>query len=1468
MKRSVFILYFTLMFLSVFSITLYANESISYYYVAPWGNDSSPEGSMLKPFKTINKALEFSEYNQNLSYIYVEEGTYTENVVFKNQKQYVIGGVIDLNNPGQRDGVSIIVPEDPALPTVLLYYGHIEGFTIQGGYPSVLLADKETNGIQSPVDTSVSKCRILDSTHCGILLGVTQRQINVSGEIKISNCEIDNATSSGIALLATGLNPLEEHGFLGATNLSVEIDRSTVTNSMYSGILFFCNQLEITECTVGLNHERGINGACSIQNADLIRGNVYIYNNSVRENGATGIFLDTPDGEITSNSIVANYGDGINCGAFNLFIVHNHIADNMWNGISARNPHLPPVAVYDPIIIDNVIERNHLNGVLATETAYCYLGSNLVRENSLSGLHATDYTTCIAEYNQISGNKNFGVVLSRKALPEISNNFLIWNFNGGILAQDSTGADIHENYICWNSGPGVKVSLKGAPSLNGNKIVSNNDSGVLCQGLSSPQFDNYNVIWGNRRGGIKVIDHASPSFQKTLVCHNNLQGMELDDDASCTVNHTVLDQNFDHGILLRSRSKVLLKNSIISRTHGVGLSELSYDADPLEVVNNCFYHNEIGDYRDEILHTFKGAEQINQLVDNNGTPCHSNVSIDPRFVQWGAFSYSNPIHVDDDGTSSGDGSLTNPFNTLTDAMISYSYRLAEGSGIIAKGSDGSDIGAYPYTDLYPPQGSSQIKIILRPGTYIESNLVITPNVWIQGEPVALLSGHPDFLMLLPRSGSFIEGVKVEEAGVGIMILKEQTPWLRDIKVSHCTEGIVVNNASPQLTRCYINESALAGMRLFGASPIIEHNIIDKCALFGITCENGSSPLIVSNQISNTMTGISLTQNSSAQINNNSIAGCQEVGVYCNKSPLSSVEDNIIIDNGVGIKIEDGSSCTIMENVIMNSFMFGVQTTTNDVVVHIEKNIFRNNNWDGIRCENAQLLSVMNNLFIDNNDGIGLPSAATSYIVNNTFAYNRDDAITLSSFTGPVVNNNIMAYNEGYGIHETNAYCDPVSVKNNCIYENERGDYYDEGSDTYNGAIEVNSYVNNSPYPCEGNISENPLFVDAPSDNYHLSIGSPCIDNGITEFAPGDDIEGEDRPQGAGVDIGADEYYPAWTYDTVTNAEDWNFVAAPGVFNQPSAGISPAGITLTSHDNTNTFGYWSNNEKPFIIHNDNVYCAQFRVSTDVEDRTRVPYTRLRINTSDYKSYHSLLVTSVDPASCAPTIEGDTYELYFFPGQNSPEQVKDNKLRRGIISFDMLNFDPLDAAGATLTLEEVLVNRLPVEALGGATELAVFNFEEGAGSWLFSGATPEFTAPLTPSIPGGLALQAVNNFDTFGYWYMDSVFSTIYSDTLYCIEYDIKSNQTDKSRVPELRLRAYDERYQLVSDTGVKSVMDGGDSPDIEGGTYCLFYKSLPALKDSVLGLSFDLINCDTTDDAGGILFLDSVRVLSYPCPAFE
>ena len=73
-----------------------------------------------------------------------------------------------------------------------------------------------------------------------------------------------------------------------------------------------------------------------------------------------------------------------------------------------------------------------------------------------------------------------------------------------------------------------------------------------------------------------------------------------------------------------------------------------------------------------------------------------------------------------------------------------------------------------------------------------------------------------------------------------------------------------------------------------------------------------------------------------------------------------------------------------------------------------------------------------------------------------------------------------------------------------------------------GTVAATFSVVQGGYGGDGNQSGDPKFVDPGGPDYRLLQGSPCIDQGKAEGAPPDDIDGVERPQGNGVDIGAYE----------------------------------------------------------------------------------------------------------------------------------------------------------------------------------------------------------------------------------------------------------------------------------------------------------------------------------------------------------
>lgn len=205
------------------------------------------------------------------------------------------------------------------------------------------------------------------------------------------------------------------------------------------------------------------------------------------------------------------------------------------------------------------------------------------------------------------------------------------------------------------------------------------------------------------------------------------------------------------------------------------------------------------------------------------------------------------------------------------------------------------------------------------------------------------------------------------------------------------------------------------------------------------------------------------------------------------------------------------------------------------------------------------ISVANNIFYNNSANYygGSLYLSSNYgrillqnnIITSNTAYSYGGGVYLSSQGETIFTNNTITensiqregdYGRGGGLYVAGS--SQLSLYNNIFWENTASNspaiYLSTDQD-----VVINAYHNNiDPAKVSGtftnesgNITADPLFVDAISGNYHLSGYSPCIDAGDNAASklPATDFEGEARSMGTAVDIGADEYYSSGFCSNVT-----------------------------------------------------------------------------------------------------------------------------------------------------------------------------------------------------------------------------------------------------------------------------------------------------------------------------------------------
>jgi hypothetical protein len=178
-----------------------------------------------------------------------------------------------------------------------------------------------------------------------------------------------------------------------------------------------------------------------------------------------------------------------------------------------------------------------------------------------------------------------------------------------------------------------------------------------------------------------------------------------------------------------------------------------------------------------------------------------------------------------------------------------------------------------------------------------------------------------------------------------------------------------------------------------------------------------------------------------------------------------------------------------------------------------------NYWDhygGGIYGNGCYATIQNNVISGNSaDGGGGIGKCDGIIQNNAIIWNSAsfEGGGLLLCNGQILNNTIsgnFAFMGG-GLDGCNG------TITNCIIWGNTTRY---GTQIGWGSIPTYSCIQDWTDGGEGNISSDPLLA---YDGYHLKINSPCIDQGADTNAPLDDIDGEPRPHGLWVDMGADEY---------------------------------------------------------------------------------------------------------------------------------------------------------------------------------------------------------------------------------------------------------------------------------------------------------------------------------------------------------
>lgn len=420
-------------------------------------------------------------------------------------------------------------------------------------------------------------------------------------------------------------------------------------------------------------------------------------------------------------------------------------------------------------------------------------------------------------------------------------------------------------------------------------------------------------------------------------------------------------------------------------------------------------------------------------------------------------------------------------------------------------------------------------IVVAAGTYNEQGLTVTKNLTIEG------------------------------AGSSTTIINSDgSDRIFGVSANLTLSGFTLQNGSKDYA---------GGIAIYNGS----NSSITDCIIKDCTASSGNSGgILITQAATATITNSTIQDNTST----NEGGGITLDGATCTLDNCT-VQNNTATngEGGGGISVDTGSTITITDCTISGNTAgtgAGIEIMYADVTATITNSTISNNTCSGgadagggIRVA-LSTITLTNCLLTNNTAANGAAlfvSSNYTTITNCTISDNNDSGLgSILVENASNIKNCIIANATTYGIVDVSS--SPISTMvNNDFYGNSTAPYATTPtgvSFTAYTLAQINDLSGSS-----GNISSDPLFVS--STDYSLQDISPCVDTGTSTGAPSEDINGTERPQIMGTDIGAYEYVPGYIWylaEGCTNGfDEWIIVQ--------NLGSSSASLTFTFYYSDNT-----------------------------------------------------------------------------------------------------------------------------------------------------------------------------------------------------------------------------------------------------------------------------------------------------------
>jgi len=219
----------------------------------------------------------------------------------------------------------------------------------------------------------------------------------------------------------------------------------------------------------------------------------------------------------------------------------------------------------------------------------------------------------------------------------------------------------------------------------------------------------------------------------------------------------------------------------------------------------------------------------------------------------------------------------------------------------------------------------------------------------------------------------------------------------------------------------------------------------------------------------------------------------------------------------------------------------------------------NTQYSGIGMYAAKNAKVYNNTLVD------VAQEAHSGLYFGITYQDWDDTAKRPPSVNPIIRNNILVQSAGTNttvieiryddeLGGLSALSGMPTMSNNQYYVKNGTAMFEDNRPSYefsDGLAQWQTHISGDTVSAEGD----PQFINAATEDYHLSSASPCKDSGTSVGAPGIDYEGTTRPQEQEFDIGAYERTDSAEPDIKANGSDGQITVSSDTPVSISVGLS-------------------------------------------------------------------------------------------------------------------------------------------------------------------------------------------------------------------------------------------------------------------------------------------------------------------------